>query len=497
MKKIFALALLCTARLFSQDYDYARVDLPRLDRMDNFYEFRDEVLPADLSDKLEDVRRKSSLKYIKLNEVPQGGRTLVQQYYGSTLIMDQSYDKKGLPEGMANLYYANGQVRQEIPFVKGMANGLGKSYDKDGTLMVETTYKNNKRHGLRKMHSRRGQETIEGNFDNDNVTGTIKVADRYGKTYVYPPDLKKGMVTVFENNIKVAEIPIIAEDKVHGEIKEFWNNGKVKSITRYYGGERHGLSEYFKPDGTPLFGNTYSNGKNVGAYTFLALNGTIMQKGQYDDNGQKTGPWVNYDKSGKPEREIEYKADKINGLYKSYYNGMLREETSYVMGKKEGLSNSYDGKTGALAGRKRFKNDEMQSYHGYYANGNVFSIYEYTGKEKPTSVKYYDHNLKMIHESKYNENGYPIGEHKLIMMEGNTYRIASVTTYDDNGKRIKLIMYSGTDNTSYMETYFDGETMHGPQTTYNAVTGEKSTKWYFKKKEVTEKEFKELSKKKP
>jgi len=497
MKKIFAIALLCTARLFSQDYDYARADLPRLDRMDNFYEFRDEVFPADLSDKLEDVRRKSSLKYIKLNEVPQGGHTMVQQYYGSTLIMDQSYDKKGLPDGMANLYYANGQVRQEIPFVKGMANGLGKAYDKDGTLMVETTYKNNKRHGLRKMHSRRGEQFIEGTFDNDNVTGTIKVADRYGKTYLYPPDLKKGVVTVFENNIKMAEIPIIAGDKVHGEMKDFWHNGKVKSIVRYYGGERHGLSESFKPDGTLLSGNTYSNGKNVGAYSFVALDGTIMQKGQYDDNGKKTGLWVNYDKAGKTEREIEYNAGKMNGFYKTYYNGILHEHTNYAMDRKEGVSKTYDGKTGVLVGEKRYKNDETVSYKRYYPDGRLFTTYVYTAKDKPSSMVYYDPQGKIISEAKYNENGKPVGEHKLIMLDGNSYKINTVITYDNEGKLIKSLIYSGSDGKSWRETYFDGDAMHGPQTIYDAATGEKVTTYYFQRKKVTEKEFKELSKKKP
>ena len=490
------IALLFSVQLFAQDYDHVRVDLPRLDRMDNFYEFRDEVFPSDIMAKLDDVRRKPGTSDVKLVETVQGNHIIVKHISGNMLVMSQSFGKKGFADGMTTLHYSNGQIRQEIPFVRGVADGLGKAYDRDGTLMVETNYKNNKRHGLRKMHSRRGEESIEGTFDNDNVVGKINVADRYGKTYMYPPDMKKGVVEVFVQNLKMAEIPIIGEDKVHGEMKEFWNNGKLKSIIRYYGGERHGLSEYFKPDGTLLFSNTYTNGKNVGAYSFLALDGTIMQKGQYDDNGKKTGLWVNYDKAGKPEREIEYKADKINGLYKSYYNGMLHEETSYVMGKKEGLSNIYDGKTGALSGRKRYKDDQMQSYHGYYANGNVFSIYEYAGKEKPTSVKYYDHNLKMMHEAKYNESGYPVGEHKLIMMEGNNYRIASTTTYDDTGKRIKLIMYSGPDNKSYTETHFDGETIHGSQTSYNSVTGERSTKWYFKKKEVTEKEFKELSKKK-
>ncbi len=498
MKNIFiAIGLFFSAQLFSQDYDYNRIDLPRLDRMDNFYEFRDEIFPSDIVVKLDDVRRKPGTRDVKLTENVDGNHTIIKQQLGGVLIMSQSFDKKGLADGMAKLYYTNGNVRQEIPFVKGVASGVGKAYDRDGLLMVETTYKNNKRHGLRKMHSRRGEESIEGSFDNDNVITKIKIADRYGKTYMYPPDMKKGLVEVYVQTLKVAEIPIIDQDKVHGEMKEFWPDGKINNIIRYYGGVRHGLSEYFRPDGTLLFSNTYSNGKNIGAYSFLALDGTIMQKGQYDDNGKKTGLWVNYDKAGKPEREIEYKADKINGLYKSYYNGMLHEETSYVMGKKEGLSNIYDGKTGALSGRKRFKDDQMQSYHGYYANGNVFSIYEYAGREKPTSVKYYDHNLKMMHEAKYNENGYPVGEHKLIMMEGNSYRIASTTTYDDKGKRIKLIMYSGTDNRSYTETYFDGEIMHGPQTTYNAATNEKKTTWYFQRKAVSEKEFKELSKKKP
>ncbi|WP_294823860.1 hypothetical protein [uncultured Flavobacterium sp.] len=495
MKKIL-IALLFSARLFSQDYDYRHIDLPRLDRMDNFYEFRDEVFPSDVMAKLDDVRRKPGTRDVKLVETVRDNHIVVMHYLGDVAIMAQSFDKKGLADGLTTLYYSNGQIRQELPFVKGVANGLGKAYDRDGTLMVETTYKNNKRHGLRKMHSRGGKEWIEGNFDNDDVIGKIKIVC-YEKTYIYPPDLRKGVVEVFENNIKTAEIPIIDEDEVHGAIREFYNDGKLKSLIRFYDGERHGLTEYFKPDGTLLFSNAYSDGKSVGAYTFASYDGTVLQKGQYDGRGLKTGLWTDFDKYGRPEREIEYKDGKINGLYKSYNQGMPREETHYVNGTKEGPSKMYALNTGILEGEKVFKNDETVSYKGYYPDGSLFVTYAYAAKNRPVSMIYYDLQGKVIADSKYNEKGMPVGEHKLIMMNDNGYRIASSTVYDDSGKRIKLTMYSGSDNKNYTETSFDGELMHGPQTIYNAETNEKTTTWYFQRKKVTEKEFKELSKKKP
>jgi hypothetical protein len=112
-------------------------------------------------------------------------------------------------------------------------------------------------------------------------------------------------------------------------------------------------------------------------------------------------------------------------------------------------------------------------------------------------VKYFDPQGNVIAESKYNEKGVPVGEHKLITMNGNSYYINSVTVYDNEGKRTKLLMYNGSEGKNYIETYFDGEVMHGPQTIYNAETKEKTTTWYFQRKKVTEKEFKELSKKKP
>lgn len=486
------LILFCSVCVAAQEQQPPRpIDLPDLEKMGNFFKFRDEILPEDLSKKLEDIKKMPTGKSYRLVEEMQDSHIIAKHYKNDKLILSQSFNKKGIPDGMATVYHTNGKLRQEIPYINGMADGVGKAYDDDDFLKAETTYKNNKLHGLRKIHAYRGGG-IEGSFDNGKAVGKITVSDARGVVYYYPPDMKHGIVEIFYKDMKVAEISIIAEEQRDGEQKEFTKDGKLKSIFRFKNGKRHGLTEYYKSDGTVLYSNNYNDGEYIGKYTLKQDDGTTLQDGFYDDAGARTGQWVYYDKSGKPEREMQFKNGKLNGIYKSYYKGVLAEETNYVNGRKEGASKRYDSNTGALSVDKVYKNDEVESYKSYYPNGKVIETYTAV-PGKPSSKKFYDQEGNMIHEAKFNEKGKPIGEHKLIMLDGNSYRINSSTTQDDNGKHIKTVVYSGPGNKSYTEVSFDGELKHGPRTEYNAVTNEKKVTYYFKDKLVTEQEFKKLS----
>jgi antitoxin component YwqK of YwqJK toxin-antitoxin module len=300
------------------------------------------------------------------------------------------------------------------------------------------------------------------------------------------------VVEVYYSTAKAAEIPIIAEEKPNGIQKEFSRDGRLKNVFRFENGKRHGVSEYYKADGTLLYANNYSNGEHAGKYISMLEDGTIIKEGYYD-KGVMTGRWIIRDKSGTLTNEMEYKNGKLHGTYKSYSNGALREETSHLDGKKDGVSKLYDKDTGALSTEKVYKDDETVAYKSYYQDGRLHAAFS-TNADKTSSTVYYDPQGNIINEAKYNQKKQPVGVHMLIMKEGNSYRISNVDTYDDSGKLLKKVLHGQGGN--YIEVSYDGDVKHGQRIDYDAAANQKTVTYYFRDKPVTEKEFKELSEKK-
>lgn len=495
MKKIVSVtALLISSIVFSQQYDYVSPNLPRLDHADNFFEFDGERFPEDFPQTLA-LAKKSVQGRLSFKETVEDKHIILKMYYDERIMFcSQSFNKKGIADGPAKLYYGDGQVRQDIPFVKGKALGIGRAYDKDGMLLIETTYKDNKRDGARRVFSRRGDITIEGSFANDMVTERIKVTERKAGVYYYPPDMKKGVVEYFAGTIKLADIPIIDTEVVHGAFTEYFPNGITDRIINYSNGRREGTSQYFKYDGSLLFSNDYHNDNAVGVYKFVERDGVVLQEGHYKQGGLKTGLWISRNSKGGLEKEEHYNdKGQLDGMYKDYFNDSLTEETPYVNGKKEGLSKSYDSKTGRVTAERTYKNDRQILYKGYYENGKLFTETQYKGEKLVSSV-YYQPDGKILCTNRYNDKGMPVGVFKNVSQRDNQYSINTETHYDETGAKTKSVVY-GYVAGSYTESYYRKDKLHGPQTVYNSKTNEKKVTYFFDGKTVTEKEFTELSKK--
>ena len=231
--------------------------------------------------------------------------------------------------------------------------------------------------------------------------------------------------------------------------------------------------------------------KGEGYYTFTQRGATV--EGYHNKEGEKTGHWTYRDRAGKLTREEDYSNGKLNGELKSYQNGKLYETIPYVNGVMEGVGKLYlNPETEKFSHEKHYRNDKLVYMKGYYTNGN---IHEEHFLEPGTEhyILYYDLSGKVIQKSVYNKQGMPIGVHKLIMLEGNSYRIASETEYDNKGNRLRLTMFGVAG--SFTETFFKGEKIHGPKTTYNGTTQEKTVEYFFEGKAVTKTEFEQLSKK--
>ena len=64
---------------------------------------------------------------------------------------------------------------------------------------------------------------------------------------------------------------------------------------------------------------------------------------QYNDKGQRHGPWERYWSNGNPWYKTNYINGNEHGLCEDYYcsNGNLSYKANYVNGKEHGLSERY------------------------------------------------------------------------------------------------------------------------------------------------------------
>lgn len=337
---------------------------------------------------------------------------------------------------------------------------------------------------------------IEGDIVKDNATGKMKATTRFGDTFYYPADMKNGTVDAYRENRKVAEIPI-TNGLPHGEQKEFREDGTLENLVRFKDGKREGLSEHYKADGTLLVANTYKDGHRIGDYKFVKRNGILLEEGHYDDLGRQDGYWKRYYEDGKLMQEGSFNEGLEEGMHKQYYNDILTEETLYLKGKKNGISKTYDGRTGTIIKELDYREDKMIGYKLYYDNGSLFSSANEAVGTKTENTSYFEPGGKLINERKFS-NGKPVGEHIEVMRRGrDSLFITAIRTYDNAGELIKNISYSGPEYKSYSESLYKNGERHGRQANHSAVTGKTVVQYYFEGKIVTEAEFKTLSKKKP
>lgn len=129
-------------------------------------------------------------------------------------------------------------------------------------------------------------------------------------------------------------------------------------------GQLDGLGEGEVPkDGKPQF---------RGDWIFINDNGGVASEGKYGADGLKTGRWTLYHPNGKPAKELDYVAGKIEGAYKEFFdNGNLSVSATYRAGEPEGEAKLYYS-CGALREVRQYKQGKMDGpVQETYANGQL------------------------------------------------------------------------------------------------------------------------------
>jgi antitoxin component YwqK of YwqJK toxin-antitoxin module len=284
--------------------------------------------------------------------------------------------KDGFPEGKWETYRYN-TLYERRNYKKGRLDGRVITYGSDGkTVIAESVASGGKRNG------------------------------RYASYYA-DGTLEK------EQEFK--------DGKEHGYLRTYDRDGNVKWDCYYEDGEMHGRQTqfYFSNVGNHVKISNYEHGKLVGDYSEIYEKGGLKEKGQYDENGKKTGLWVRKQKRGGLIDETEYKNgekngtrktygdddviekietykdDDLNGVTTEYIHGKPANEHTYADGLRDGPFKTWyeDGKT--LKSEGEYTRGSLMRERRYYPDGKLEKVEERKGFEFKV-VEEYDRTGKRI-----------------------------------------------------------------------------------------------------
>lgn len=142
----------------------------------------------------------------------------------------------------------------------------------------------------------------------------------------------------------------------------------------------------------------------------------ILRRETTYKNGKKNGIDKKYSAQGNLIEKISYRDDKKNGFKESYYeNGSLRSVSSYTNDKKDGISKWYT-EEGVLGGETPYSMGKREGVSKRYYKGVISREYPYKEDKEHGIVKFYEdgrlqleqpyrHGKKHGIEKGYDENG--------------------------------------------------------------------------------------------
>jgi antitoxin component YwqK of YwqJK toxin-antitoxin module len=274
-----------------------------------------------------------------------------------------------LPERKAPVYNCGDLEYDEgtdIVYLKNVPfSGKCKTYYEDNALEREVDFIDGKEHGASKSYYRREKEVKSDSASADP-----------GKR-------------VFPGNKTT-------EDKTPEEPR-----GQLQTLTPYNMGVPEGTWEYYYPDGKLAWKNSYVAGVKNGRFSWYFENGNPKKVETYL-NGLKDGEYITY-YEGKDstfrKSEIHYKAGKLDGSYKLFYeNGQLKSEEKFIADQVDGESLMYY-ENGQMAIQQKFKSGKPDGeWREWHDNGQERKVEKYVnGKREGEQKQYFkEGNVKSI-----------------------------------------------------------------------------------------------------
>ncbi len=278
-----------------------------------------------------EITFKNDLKNGYFKEYNENGDLLKISKYVDDVIQPEAEEIQKLE--VQNEYYPDGKIKISAMFRNGVPEGLKREYKADGNIEKAYLYKNGvitgegivKEDGNRSGHWKDfypdGSLKAEGNYDNGKQIGDWKYYHANGKIEQIGKFTKQG--------------------KPEGSWKWYFENGKLLKEENYHGGLKDGLSIEYDETGKVIEEGEFVEGNEEGLW--FEFTGDSFIKGSYRD-GLRNGMWYNIyldSDSIKTDSLCYFKGnfieDNPDGKHTYYWeNGKVKDEGSYIMGRKEG-----------------------------------------------------------------------------------------------------------------------------------------------------------------
>lgn len=340
-----------------------------------------------------DKKKPGNIEIIRINVLSPGGDLKIFSDADQNKPLDGTYHivvhwreyiignfKKGIPHGDWEIY-RHFRLSKKGVMQEGEYDGMVYTYDHDsGNVSTETLMENG----------------VKRNYTSYYDDGTPWI------TYVYDEQGRKhGQFTVTDSNGELKKEESYDHGRLHGqqiEIDRTWNNKKISN---------------------------YNHGVLTGEYTELYLNGNVRTKGQYDENGKKTGTWSSGEEDGLIRSEQNYLAGNLHGEQRIYFRGTDRLESAeeYADSKRHGRFVTYRENPYVVYSEGNYVNDKL---HGAY--------------------KTYDQNGELWREQIYKEGQ--------VICEKNYEkgRVRSVRLIDERGSLVNVEQYNSSGQRTYKNT---------------------------------------------
>ncbi len=278
-----------------------------------------------------EVTYRDDLKNGYLKEYAENGDLMKITKYTDDLVQTEAAEIQKLE--VQNEYYPDGKIKISAMFRNGIPEGIKREYSADGNIEKAYLYQNGliigegivkddgNREGYWKDFYPDGSLKAEGNYENGKQTGIWKYYHQNGKIEQTGKFSKQG--------------------KLDGTWKWYFDSGQLLKEESYRNGARDGLSTEYDETGKVIEEGEFVDGNEDGPW--FELTGDSFIRGTYRD-GLRNGMWYNFylERNGAATDTLcSFKGgfieDNPNGKHTYYWeNGKVKDEGSYVNGKKEG-----------------------------------------------------------------------------------------------------------------------------------------------------------------
>lgn len=182
----------------------------------------------------------------------------------------------------------------------------------------------------------------------------------------------------------------------------------------------------------------FDNLQAFGDYTLYRSSGEVMEKGTYNEDGQRHGMITGYQEDGQIAREMPFVEGKLHGLYLTYADGNLIRELEYEHGERHGRLLHYypSGEKNLEEFFSKGKRDGTR--RTWNEDGQLIAQETYKeGKKHGASYRYFDDG-SIRQQSNY-QASHERGEQVIYSSPGQVSRFRRV---DDDGKTVEERLYN-------------------------------------------------------